>query len=182
MGVGGVWTLSSLCTCQACSEVCEKMSSLWMCYTQICPRFECRDEHTIHTCVYCVLTLNAGTGRVCVAGWGVCVCVCVCVSYLDILTLMHASKGILNLPTSRLHHFVSYHIGDTPLETISTHKHLGIVLSSNLEWGPNVDEVTSKAERLLGFIRSTVGSNDPVTMKKLFVALVRPIIEYCAPL
>ena len=31
MGVG-VWMLSSLCTCQACSEVCEKMSSLWMCY------------------------------------------------------------------------------------------------------------------------------------------------------
>ena len=41
-----------------------------MCYTQICPRFECRDEHTIHTCVYCVLTLNAGAGR------GVCMCVC----------------------------------------------------------------------------------------------------------
>ena len=69
MGVGGVWTKSSLCTCQACSEVCEKMSSLWMCYTQICPRFECLDEHTIHTCVYCVLALNAGPGR------GVCVCV-----------------------------------------------------------------------------------------------------------
>ena len=40
-----------------------------MCYTQICPRFECWDEHNIHTCVYCVLTLNAGTGR------GVFVCV-----------------------------------------------------------------------------------------------------------
>ena len=62
-GCRGVWTLSSLCTCQARSEVCEKMSSLWMCYTQICPRFEWRDERTIHTCVYCVLTLNAGTGR-----------------------------------------------------------------------------------------------------------------------
>ena len=34
-----------------------------MCHTQICPRFECLDEHTIHTCVYCVLALNAGTGR-----------------------------------------------------------------------------------------------------------------------
>ena len=46
-----------------------------MCYTQICPRFECRDEHTIHTCVYCVLTLNAEPGM-----W-VCVWVCggVCV-------------------------------------------------------------------------------------------------------
>ena len=48
----------------------KKMSSSWMCYTQICPRFECRDEHTIHTCIYCVLTLNARTGR------GVCMCVC----------------------------------------------------------------------------------------------------------
>ena len=42
------------------------MSSLWMCYTQICPRFECWDKHTIHTCVYCVVTLNAGTGWGCV--------------------------------------------------------------------------------------------------------------------
>ena len=40
-----------------------------MCYTQICPRFECQDEHTIDTCVYRVLTLNARTGR------GVCMCV-----------------------------------------------------------------------------------------------------------
>ena len=49
-----------------------------MCYTQICPRFECLDEHTIHTCVYCVLALNAGPGRgVCVGGCGGgCVCVC----------------------------------------------------------------------------------------------------------
>ena len=41
-----------------------------MCYTQICPRFECQDEHmhTIHTCVYCVLTLDAGPGI------GVCRC------------------------------------------------------------------------------------------------------------
>ena len=84
MGVGGMDV--TLCTCQACSEMCEKMSSLWMCYTQICPRFECRNEHTIHMCVYCVLTLNVGTGRgVCVGGgggcvWGVCVCVGVCLS------------------------------------------------------------------------------------------------------
>ena len=45
LGVGGpgVWMLSSLCTCQACSVVCEK-----------CPHFEC----VIHRFV---LALNAGT-------------------------------------------------------------------------------------------------------------------------
>ena len=77
MGVGGMDVILSLYVPGMFRGVW-KMSSLWMCYTQICPRFECRDEHTIHTCVYCVLTLNAGPGR---GVWGcVCVCgVCVCV-------------------------------------------------------------------------------------------------------
>ena len=48
---------------------------------------------------------------------------------------------------------VSYHMGDTRLETISTHKHLGIVLSSNLEWGPHVDEVASKAKHCSDLFR-----------------------------
>ncbi|XP_072028374.1 hyalin-like [Amphiura filiformis] len=79
------------------------------------------------------------------------------------------------------HSTFTYQMGDIPLETVSTHKHLGVVLSSNLEWGPHVDTITSKAQRLLGFIQRTVGFNDPDTLKKLFFALVRPILEYCAP-
>ena len=103
-------------------------------------------------------------------------------STINKLHLNAAKCVVMHITRSRRPIFVSYHMGDTPLETITTHKQLGIVLSSNLEWGPHVDEVTSKAKRLLGFIRRIVGSNDPATMKKLFVALVRPIIEYCAPL
>ena len=103
-------------------------------------------------------------------------------STLNKLPLNAAKCVVMHTTRSRRPIFVSYHMGDTPLETITTHKNLGIMLSSNLEWGPHVDEVTSKVKRLLGFIRRTVGSNDPATMKKLFVALVRPIIEYCAPL
>ena len=63
MGVGGMDIILYLYVPGMFRGVWKKMSSLWMCYTQICPRFECRDEHTIHTCVYCVLTLSAGTGR-----------------------------------------------------------------------------------------------------------------------
>ena len=103
-------------------------------------------------------------------------------STINKLPLNAAKCVVMHITRSRRPILVSYRMGDTSLETITTHKHLGIVLSSNLEWGPHVDEVTSKAKRLLGFIRRTVGSNDPATMKKLFVALVRPIIEYCAPL
>ena len=102
-------------------------------------------------------------------------------STINKLPLNAAKCVVMDITRSHRPISISYHMGDTR-ETISTHKHLGIVLSSNLEWDPHVDEVTSKAKRLLGFILRTVGSNDTVTMKKLFVALVRPIIEYCAPL
>ena len=63
MGVGGYGRNPLFVRARHVQRCVKKMSSLWMCYTQICPRFECRDEHTIHTCVYCVLTLNARTGR-----------------------------------------------------------------------------------------------------------------------
>ena len=102
--------------------------------------------------------------------------------YHQQLRLIAAKCVVMHITRSHRPISVSYHMGDTRFETISTHKHLGIVLSANLEWGSHVDEITSKAKRLLGFIRRTVGSNDPVTIGKLFVALVRPIIEYCAPL
>ena len=93
-------------------------------------------------------------------------------STINKLPLNAVKCVVMHITRSRRPIFVSYHMGDTPLETITTRKHLGIVLSSNLEWGPHVDEVTSKAKRLLGFIWRTVGSNDPATMKKLFVALL----------
>ena len=84
MGVVGYGRYPLFVRARHVQRCVKKMSSLWMCYTQICPRFECRYEHTILTCVYCVLTLNARTGRgvyVCEReGGGVGVCVCgVCV-------------------------------------------------------------------------------------------------------
>ena len=76
---------------------------------------------------------------------------------------------------------VSYNMNETLLDRVNTHKHLGVTLSCNLDWGTHIDEVTSKSQRLLGFIRRTIGSNDPDTLKKLYSALIRPILEYCAP-
>ena len=64
MGVGGYGRYPLFVRARHVQRCVEKMSSLWMCYTQICPRFGCRDEHTIHTCVYCVLwQVVAGTGK-----------------------------------------------------------------------------------------------------------------------
>ena len=69
MGVGGYGRNPLFVRARHVQRCVKKCPHFECVYTQICPRFECRDEHTIHTCVYCVLTLNAGPGR------GVCVCV-----------------------------------------------------------------------------------------------------------
>ena len=41
--------------------------------------------------------------------------------------------------------------------------------------------INFKANRVLGLIRRTFGSKDPVPIKTAFIALVRPILEYACP-
>ena len=80
-------------------------------------------------------------------------------STINKLPLNAAKYVVMRAHITRSHRpiFVSYHMGDTRLETVSTHKNLGIVLSSNLDDGaPMLTKVTSKAKCLLGFIWRTV--------------------------
>ena len=57
-------------------------------------------------------------------------------STINKLPLNVAKCVVMHITRSHSPIFVSYHVGDTRLETISIHKHLGIVFSSNLEWAP----------------------------------------------
>ena len=102
-------------------------------------------------------------------------------SSLNKLPLNATKCVVMHITRSRNPVSINYNMNGTRLDTVTTHKHLGVTLSSDLDWGPHIDEVTSKAQRLLGFIRRTIGSNDHDTLKKLYIALIRPILEYCAP-
>ena len=55
------------------------------------------------------------------------------------------------------------------------------MISSNLKWGDHVKYVTSRASRLLGFIKRLVRCNDSNVLVKLFCTLCRPILEYGIP-
>lgn len=102
-------------------------------------------------------------------------------SDINKLPLNAAKCVVMHITRSRQSAQVTYRMGGASLDVVTTHKHLGVILSNNLDWGPHIDEVSRKANRLLGFIQRTVGCNDHGTMKKLYFALVRPILEYCAP-
>ena len=69
-----------------------------------------------------------------------------------------------------------------PLERADTFKYLGVILSSDLSWTPPVESVCTKARKLLGLLyrhfHNNTGTN---TLLELFTTLVRPHLEYAAP-
>ena len=45
-------------------------------------------------------------------------------------------------------------LGDSFIERVNTHKHLGLILTSDLTWTQQVNEVSLKANRKLAVLRS----------------------------
>ena len=74
-----------------------------------------------------------------------------------------------------------YVINDDNLSIVNKHKHLGIWIESSLRWDSHINYIVGKANRVLGLIRRTFGSKDPVAVKTAYNVLVRPILEYACP-
>ena len=70
--------------------------------------------------------------------------------------------------------------GDTYIERVSTHKHLGLILTSNLDWSAQVNEVCLKANRKLSVLRS-VKLLSRKTLDLLYKLTVRSVVDYALP-
>ena len=66
------------------------------------------------------------------------------------------------------------------LSLITNHPYLGIEFDKKMTWKPHIDQVTAKANKVLGFLRRNL-KNCPQSPKELaYTSLVRPKLEYCA--
>ena len=73
------------------------------------------------------------------------------------------------------------HLNGTTLETVSTFKYLGVLVSSCLQWSPHIQGVCSKALKIIGLLyRRYYQHSDPSTLLHLYFSLVRPHTEYAA--
>ena len=62
---------------------------------------------------------------------------------------------------------------------VTHHPSLGIELSSDLSWDLHIATISKKANQILAFLRSYLGTNCPVKVKEqAYFILVRPHIEY----
>ena len=60
-------------------------------------------------------------------------------------------------------------------------KDLGVTISSDMSWGMHVFAMVNKADMVLGIIKRSIGTNSQDASSQLYKSLVRPILEYVAP-
>ena len=69
--------------------------------------------------------------------------------------------GVIHTSRNRQPIHYEYQLLGHPVKVTNTQKDLGIVLSNDLKWNKQVDITSSKANRMLGFIRrAAVDIND----------------------
>ena len=68
------------------------------------------------------------------------------------------------------------------LESVDSHKVLGVTIQSNLKWNLHINEVVAKASKRLHFLRVLKrGGVPPADLLKVYFALIRSVLEYCCP-
>ena len=71
-----------------------------------------------------------------------------------------------------------YVLHNTTLETVTSAKYLGITISNNLTWNTHIDNITTKANHTLGFLRRNIKVNSHKLKSIVYKTLVRPQLEY----
>ena len=75
----------------------------------------------------------------------------------------------------------TYSISDAPISITDSHKDMGVVVSSNLKWSVHIADCTSKANRMLGFLRRNCAQMTDVRSRRLlYIALVRSHLSYAS--
>jgi len=71
----------------------------------------------------------------------------------------------------------SYFMNGQLLNSVTEHKDLGVIISSNLKIADHCHYACSKANKLLGMIKRTIKHRNITVMVQLYKSLVRPHLE-----
>ena len=74
----------------------------------------------------------------------------------------------------------TYSLG-AQLKSVESAKDLGVTISYDLSWSKHVSHIVSKANKVLGVIKRSIGNDNQHVFSSLYKSLVRPILEYAAP-
>ena len=91
------------------------------------------------------------------------------------------SMRVTRLHPSR-HIEFNYTLHQQTLEQIQSVKYLGLTITDDLDWDQHISEITCKATKTLGFLRHNLALAPRHTKEVAYKTLVRPQLEYAAPI
>jgi hypothetical protein len=99
----------------------------------------------------------------------------------SLLELNVKKCNLISFSRKRITPDISIHLGNQIVERCERVRDLGIVLDSKLTFIDHYNTIIHKANNMLGFIkRFCYNFHDPYTIKTLYIAYVRSILEYCS--
>ena len=96
------------------------------------------------------------------------------------LMAFHPDKrNIFRVTTKKSPQHFYYNMHGHILESVQSAKYLGVTLSADLKWNNHIQQMTSKANKSLSFIRRNLQINSKSVKDRAYQSLVRPKLEYC---
>ena len=94
--------------------------------------------------------------------------------------VFHPDKcNILRVTTKKSPQHFYYNMHGHILESVQSAKYLGVTLSADLKRNNHIQQMTSKANISLSFIRRNLQINSKSVKDRAYQSLVRPKLEYC---
>ena len=91
----------------------------------------------------------------------------------------HPDKcNIIHLTRRQQTNTYAYKLHDHILEEVKQARYLGVTISNDLKWGPHINQIATKANKALGFLRRNLKINNKGLKQAAFKAFVRPVLEY----
>ena len=74
-----------------------------------------------------------------------------------------------------------YFMHNQELESVDAAKYLGVTISKDLSWNTHINNITSTANKTLGFVKRNVVTKNKDIKTMSYNSLVRPQVEYASP-
>lgn len=98
----------------------------------------------------------------------------------DWLMSFHPSKcNVLHITRKRTKIQNTYSLHGEFLESVPSAKYLGVTITDDLTWNRHTDNMISRANSKLGFLKRNLKINDQKLKEQAYKAIVRPTVEYC---
>ena len=84
--------------------------------------------------------------------------------------------NLANLGSDRAN---SIHIGDTPLNRVTSTKSLGVTIDQRLVWEEHIDKLSKRVSSALSALRQACRHVPQKKLITIYNALIKPLFDYC---